>query len=183
MLNLKFPVLAHELKFSHNSKYNAKQFSDKIYKVTSCFVYSYGFSKRHCLEALEVTQGDVGVALEVLLSQYFRLGLKFPFIISNSSMSNGDSTESVTRQLGEILQQREDEKCVLESIYESAFEERIANRLWVLNLELDYLLDFYCDNDGRDKELNNQREPQKNSDSSCDGVLNKKPKPEICRLV
>jgi hypothetical protein len=49
-------------------------------------------------------------------------------------MSNGDSAESVTHQFSEILQQQEDEKCVLESIYEHSFEERIANRLWVLNL-------------------------------------------------
>jgi hypothetical protein len=157
--------------------------NSQILQDDFCFVYSYGFRKRHCLEALEVTQGDVGVALEVLLSQYFKLGLRFPFIISNNSMSNGDSAESTTHLFSEILQQREDEKCVLESIYESAFEERIANRLWILNLQLDYLLDFYCDNDGRDKEPNNQREPQKNSDSSCDRLLNKKPKPEICRLV
>jgi hypothetical protein len=151
--------------------------------MTSHFVYSYGFYKRHCLEALQVTQGDVGVALEVLLSQYFKLGLRFLVIIGNNSMSNGDSAERVTHQFSEILKQREDEKCVLEFIYESAFEERIANRLWVLNLQLDYLLDFFPDNDGRDKGVKNQREPQKNSDSSCDVVLNKKPKPDICRLV
>jgi hypothetical protein len=134
---------------------------------------------------LEVTQGDVGVALEVLLSQYFKLGLTFPFIMSNNSIRNGDTGEGITNLSSEILQQREEEKCALESIYESAFEERIANRLWVLNLRLDYLLDFYSDNDGKEKELNNEREPQKDRDCSCDRALNKKPKhqPVICRLV
>jgi hypothetical protein len=151
--------------------------------MTSSFLYSYGFYKHHCLEALEVTQGDVGVALEVLLSQYFKLGLTFPFIINNNSMSTGNSGESVTHMFSEILQQREEEKCVLESIYGSAFEERIANRLWVLNLQLDYLLDLYCDNDGRETQLNNQREPQKKRGSSRDKVSSMKPKPEICRLV
>jgi hypothetical protein len=73
-------------------------------------------------------------------------------------MSNGDSAESVIHQLSEILQQQEDEKHVLESIYECAFEERIANRLWVPNLQLDYLLDFYCDTDGRGRELNDQKD-------------------------
>jgi hypothetical protein len=106
----------------------------------------------------EVKQGDLGVALEVLLSQYFKLGLSFLIIISNNSTSNGDNVESVTHQFSEILQQREDKKCVLESIYESASEERIANRLWVLNLQLDYLLDFFCDNYGRDK---GEREPKR----------------------
>jgi hypothetical protein len=64
----------------------------------------YGFYNRHCLEAMEVTQGDVGVALEVLLSQYFKLRLIFPFIITDNFMSNGESAESVTRQFSEILQ-------------------------------------------------------------------------------
>jgi ATP-dependent RNA helicase DHX57 len=153
--------------------------------MISCFLYSYGFAKRHCLEALEVTQGDVGVALEVLLSQYFKLGLAFPFIISNNSINNGDSGESVTNVPSEILQRREEEKCVLEAIYESAFEERIANRLWVLNLRLDYLFDFCCGSHENEKELNNQRQPKKDRDSCCDRVFYKKPKPEpeICRLV
>jgi hypothetical protein len=132
-----------------------------------------------------VTQGDVDVALEVLLSQYFKLGLDFPMIKINDSISNGDSGESVIHLPSDILQQREKEKHVLESTYESAFEEQIANHLWVLNLKLDYLLDFCCDSNGRKKELNNQREPEKDRDSSCDRVLNKKskPEPETCRLV
>jgi hypothetical protein len=132
-----------------------------------------------------VTQGDVGVALEVLLSQYFELGLTFPFIMSNNAISNSDSGESVRNVSSEILQQREEEKCVLEAIYESVFEERITNRLWVLNLRLDYLFDFCYDSNENKKELNNKREPKKKKDNCCDRVLDKKPKsePEICRLV
>jgi hypothetical protein len=134
---------------------------------------------------LEVTQGDVGVALEVLLCQYFKLGLTFPFVIRNNSISNGDNCEHVTDLSSEILQQREDEIYSLKSIYESDFEEQIANRLWVLNLRLDYLLDFCCNNNGREKEWNNQGEPKIDRDSSCDRVLNEKPRPQpkICRLV
>jgi hypothetical protein len=145
-----------------------------------CLLYSYGFYKPHCLEALELTKGDVGVALEVLLSQYFKLGLTFPFITNNGN------DESVTDHLySEILQQREEEKCALESIYDSAFEERIVNRLWVLNLHLEYLLDLYSVSNDRDKEWSNQRDPQDSMDSSCDRISNKKPKsqPEFCRLV
>jgi hypothetical protein len=132
-----------------------------------------------------VTQGNVDVALEVLLSQYFKLGLAFPFIKSNDSISNGDSSESVSNLAFYILQQREKEKHVLESTYESAFEEQIANHLWVLNLRLDYLLDFCYDSNEREKELNNQRGPEKDRDCSCDRVLNKKskPEPETYRLV
>ncbi|GFG32216.1 hypothetical protein Cfor_02033 [Coptotermes formosanus] len=141
--------------------------------------------RSHCLEALELTHGDVGVALEVLLSQYFKLGLTFPFIINNNSITNGNNDESATNlQSYEILQQREEEKCALESIYDSAFEERIANRLWVLNLQLEYLLDFYSNNDGRENEQNNKRGLDKDRDSSCDRDLSRtvKSQPQFCRF-
>lgn len=142
-----------------------------------CFLYSYGFYRSHCLEALELTRGDVGVALEVLLSQYFKLGLKFPFIINNNSITNGNNGESATnQQASEMLQLREEEKCVLESIYDSAFEERIANRLWVLNLRLEYLLDFYSNSGGRKNDWNNKRDLEEDSDINCD-----KSQPQLCR--
>lgn len=146
---------------------------------------SYGFYRSHCLEALELTHGDVGVALEVLLSQYFKLGLKFPFIINNNSITNGNNGESATNhRSSEILQHREEEKCVLESIYDSAFEERIANRLWVLNLQLEYLLDFYSNSGGRENDWNNKRDLEEDSDSNCDRDLNMtaKSRPQICRF-
>jgi hypothetical protein len=41
-----------------------------------------------------VTQEDVCVVLEVFLSQYFKLGRIFPFIISNNFMSNGHNADS-----------------------------------------------------------------------------------------
>lgn len=149
-----------------------------------CFHYSYGFYRSHCLEALDLTHGDVGVALEVLLSQYFKLGLKFPFIINNNSITNGNNGESATNhRSSEILQHREEEKCVLESIYDSAFEERIANRLWVLNLQLEYLLDFYSNSDGRENAWNNKRDLEEDRDGNCDRDLNRtaKSQPQFCR--
>jgi RWD domain. len=147
------------------------------------FLYSYGFYRSHCQEALELTHGDVGVALEVLLSQYFKLGLTFPFIINNNSITNGNNSDSATNHWSsEILQQREEEKCVLESIYDSAFEERIANRLWVLNLHLEYLLDFYSNSGGRENEWNNEGDLE-DRDSNCDRDLNMtaKSQPQFCR--
>ncbi|XP_069688827.1 putative ATP-dependent RNA helicase DHX57 [Periplaneta americana] len=143
---------------------------------------SYGFHKSHCLEALELTGGDVGVTLEVLLSQYFKLGLSFPFIATNSSVNNGDI--EIKPPSSDILQQREEEKCALESIYDSAFEERIANRLWILNLQLDYLLDVYEDNEGFDVQRNNKKSGKKERDDSCERISSRKskPQPEFCRF-
>jgi len=149
-----------------------------------CFLYSYGFYRSHCLEALELTHGDVGVALEVLLSQYFKLGLKFPFILNNNSITNGNNFESAKNHpSSEILQHREEEKCVLESIYDSAFEERIANRLWVLNLQLEYLLDFFSNSDGRENDWNNKRDLEEDRDGNCDRDLHRtaKSQPQFCR--
>ena len=128
--------------------------------------FSYGFHKSHCVEALELTDGDVGMSLEVLLSQYFQLGLTFPF-------QSEDSCEDEKKvPLKDVLQQREEEKCALESIYDVAFEERIANRLWVLNLQLDYLLELYSVSE------NQNRLPE-----SREKVSSRKPQPEFCRFV
>lgn len=40
----------------------------------------------------------------------------------------------------EIIEQRNDEKSVLESIYETAFKEKIANSLWIFKVKLEYLI-------------------------------------------
>lgn len=40
----------------------------------------------------------------------------------------------------ELLEQREDEKSSLESIYENAFTEKVKNSVWIVTLKLDYLI-------------------------------------------
>ncbi|KAG8228278.1 hypothetical protein J437_LFUL006246 [Ladona fulva] len=101
---------------------------------------SYGFHKPHCLEALDLMNGDVGKSLELLLSQYFHLGLKFDCInVENEDEDPNKCTESEIDD--EILHcLRNDEKDVLLSIYESAFQERVPNSVWIISLPLEYLL-------------------------------------------
>lgn len=40
----------------------------------------------------------------------------------------------------ELLEQRQDEKSSLESIYDKAFAEKVKNTVWVITLKLDYLI-------------------------------------------
>ena len=43
----------------------------------------------------------------------------------------------------EILIERNEEKSVLGSIFESDFQEKVPNQLWIIDLELDYLLEYH----------------------------------------
>ncbi|CAL1534588.1 unnamed protein product, partial [Lymnaea stagnalis] len=83
-----------------------------------------GFSTEHCQEALLICDGDVGAALEYLLNDLFNITLSVSETTDDSELDQA------------IFAARDEEKMALESIYDVAFEERIPNTLWVLNLEL-----------------------------------------------
>lgn len=88
---------------------------------------SYGFSKGHCIEALDCCKGDVDEALVLLFSRYF------------PSYVNADKS-STTYDENEILELRNDEISALESIYDNAFEVKETNKVWQLKLKVDHLL-------------------------------------------
>lgn len=90
------------------------------------FFYSYGFHKNHCIEALDYTNCNIEDALYLLYSKYF--GVK--------PMKNVEHDFSEK----ELLEQREDEKSSLQSIYEKAFTEKVKNSVWLITLKLDYLI-------------------------------------------
>ena len=113
---------------------------------------SVGFHKSRCSNALERTQGDCGAAMELLMVEGF--GLKLP----GRPGVGGSSSDPEDCSPGEIvptswrehveeddddgledMEQREEEKMALESIYESSFQEKIAGRVWELNLPLEHL--------------------------------------------
>ncbi|GJQ77496.1 hypothetical protein Trydic_g20887 [Trypoxylus dichotomus] len=73
---------------------------------------SYGFHKEHCEEALDCCM-EIEDALELLYSKYFNVKKK---------EKNEDFCEK------ELIEQRIDEKNALESIYETAFTEKIKNQ-------------------------------------------------------
>ncbi|XP_071441564.1 putative ATP-dependent RNA helicase DHX57 [Hetaerina americana] len=124
----------------YSSKRRVVDLEEKVNAFALKKLMSYGFHRSHCLEALDLMDGDVGKSLELLLSQYFQLGLKFDnVLIEEDSQSWNKCGASESDELA-IHFLRDEEKDVLLSIYESAFVERIPNQVWVISLHLDYLL-------------------------------------------
>lgn len=91
---------------------------------------SYSFHSNHCQEALAYTDGDVGKALEILFEKYYKTKEIIPQL--NNGLENFN--------IDDAMDQRSDEKEALESIYFNMFSEKIKNRLWVVKLKLNYLL-------------------------------------------
>ncbi|KAF5277617.1 hypothetical protein FQA39_LY06110 [Lamprigera yunnana] len=112
---------------------------------------SYGFHKNHCIEALEYTNEDIESALCILYMKY--LGLK--------------KTDTENLLDNDFNEQRQDEKSVLESIYESSFEEKIPNSVWTFKMKLDYLVNLF--------------HPQNNSNKIRTHTSNAKKKKDKCR--
>ena len=98
--------------------------SKKInYLEVSCYIFRYGFHRTRSTEALQLCDGDIGVALEYLLSQCFHLRVP-------------TSTDIEDDELSEIQEQRRDEMTALEAIYEDRFFERVVNKVWILKFSI-----------------------------------------------
>lgn len=81
------------------------------------------------MEALEHTNYDIEDALYLLYCKYFN--------VKPMKDVEHDFSEK------ELLEQREDEKSSLESIYEKAFSEKVKNSVWIITLRLDYLVNRF----------------------------------------
>nr|CAD7198290.1 unnamed protein product [Timema douglasi] len=126
-----------------NKQANSAQDQIKLFAVDK--LVGYGFERTHCSEALEATGGDVGSALELLASRYFKMGLKFDLAFPPEHCTVESPPKLSDQEREAILLTREEEKESLAAIYEGAFKEKIANRVWVLELELDYLLELFME--------------------------------------
>jgi len=111
-----------------------------------------GFHRSRCVEALDKTDSDVGGALEIIMSESYDIPLKFQSNKSSSdtedscpgaviSSKDDDDVDVVDNsdELKDLLEQKMDEKMALESIYESAFNEKIPGSVWELSLPLEHL--------------------------------------------
>lgn len=87
---------------------------------------SYGFHKTHCIEALDHCIGEIPESLALLSSKYFP--------------NNQTEKPEVPYALEELIEMRIDEKSSLESIYDSLFEEKEKNTVWLLKFQIDHLL-------------------------------------------
>ncbi|XP_050406702.2 putative ATP-dependent RNA helicase DHX57 [Patella vulgata] len=87
-----------------------------------------GFHKSRCQDALQLYNDDIGAALDFLLCECFDLEY-------NPSQSGEQLTQ-------EILDARSEEMMVLQGIFDDRFEERLSNKIWILNLELPHLAEL-----------------------------------------
>ncbi|XP_043658089.1 putative ATP-dependent RNA helicase DHX57 [Drosophila teissieri] len=100
---------------------------DRLRRYALAKLENYGFQAVHCLEAYEHCSGDTEAALLLLYRRYMRIPEKEELTLEPPSEQ-------------EILDMRADEKEALESIYDKAYEEREANRVWNLKFRIDHLL-------------------------------------------
>ena len=128
----------------------------------------------HCQEALQLTDGDVGAALEYLLNDLFNISL---------DIKDADNVSDLTEEIDpELLEARNDEKMALESIYDTAFEEKIPNKCWAVNLELPELAELINKTlrQGMENDVNHKPKKEK---KLCDFYLKGKCKfKEKCRF-
>ncbi|XP_033170255.1 putative ATP-dependent RNA helicase DHX57 [Drosophila mauritiana] len=100
---------------------------DRLRRYALAKLENYGFQAVHCLEAYEHCSGDTEAALLLLYRRYMRIPDEEKLTLEPPSEQ-------------EILDMRADEKEALESIYDKAYEEREANRVWNLKFRIDHLL-------------------------------------------
>jgi len=112
-----------------------------------------GFHRSRCIEALDKTDGDVGAAIEIMMAESFDLMLRLkdtgsssdpedsicPGEIVSSNSISSDGRHNMDDIDEELIEQRNDEKMALESIYETAFTEKLTGKVWELRLPLEHL--------------------------------------------
>lgn len=112
-----FPEWESADKFSEE----ANQYALK--RLTQC-----GFDKGRCLAALSKCDDDVGAALEYLICSCCE-------IKHNENHIPDDDDEMVEA----AKQQREEECLALKSIYDDTFTESISDKLWTMNISMEFL--------------------------------------------
>ena len=91
-----------------------------------------GFEKKRCIDALRVNNGDLGAALQTLLFSCCKL-----------NQLGKESPHYTDEKFQEAVLQRQEEAMALESIYDEAFTEVIADSVWNIRLSLSFLLDAF----------------------------------------
>ncbi|XP_063385238.1 putative ATP-dependent RNA helicase DHX57 [Cydia fagiglandana] len=114
--------------YSLNNKPDIETSEARLRAFALAKLEKYHFHKAHCAEALETTAESVEKALETLFYKYFKV--------------DRQEKPEIVPTPGELLEMRNDEKAVLESIYESSFRLK-ENNVWNLKLSLDYLTKMY----------------------------------------
>ncbi|XP_023954179.1 putative ATP-dependent RNA helicase DHX57 [Bicyclus anynana] len=114
--------------YSLNIKPDMKSSETRLRQFALSKLEKYCFHKPHCAEALENAAENVDSALEILFYKYF-------------NVTQQEKPENIPSK-SELLEMRNDEKAVLESIYENSFKAKDIN-LWTMKLDLEYLTKIY----------------------------------------
>nr|XP_020017570.1 putative ATP-dependent RNA helicase DHX57 isoform X3 [Castor canadensis] len=107
----------------------------------------YGFHIERCQAALRICDGDLGAALEHLLTQCFSETF-------GERMRLSEAAGHIN--LDECVEQRQEEALALKSICGEKFIERIHNRVWTIGLELEYLTSKFCKSKQKESATNVQ---------------------------
>ncbi|XP_065345049.1 putative ATP-dependent RNA helicase DHX57 [Cloeon dipterum] len=110
--------------YSNREKNHTLQGPNQISAFALKKLESFGFHSTHCVEALNIFNGDVSQALQLLCSAYF---------------SSPEPQEPLEKLSDSVIDARQEEKEALEAIYDSEFAERIPYKVWCLKLNLPYL--------------------------------------------
>lgn len=110
------------LDWESTEKFSEETNQFALKRLTQC-----GFHKSRCLAALSRCDDDVGAALESLVSS-----------CCNIKFTNKDDTDNA--ETIELAKQQRDEECLaLKSIYDDKFSESISDKLWTMNISMDFL--------------------------------------------
>ncbi|XP_036402780.1 putative ATP-dependent RNA helicase DHX57 [Megalops cyprinoides] len=110
----------------------------------------YGFDRERSRQALESGKGEVGATLELLLKQVF--AEKY-----GQAAVAPEGLQGIP--MDECLAQRQEEALALTAIYGERFAERIANSVWTVSLDLQFLTDAL--NSGPDRSTQKQSQVQR----------------------
>lgn len=115
---------------------------DRLQRYAILKLQSYGFPESHCIEALEHCEWNSDEALILLYDKY----------MGSSKHNESKELSETDRQV--LIDSLNDEKMVLESIYESAFQEKEKNHIWSLKFEINHLLIFSPSEEKKIKKAN-----------------------------
>lgn len=132
-------------------------YKTKIFDCLCVVNYRYNFHKVHCAEALEVAAENIEKALEILFLKYFKIDFQ-------------DKPAHAPNK-NELIEMVNDERAVLDSIYDTSFKTK-DNNIWIVKLNLDYLTKMY-----ESKEVD---VPQKKNSNYTSSVKTKQK--EVCKL-
>ncbi|KAG5861458.1 hypothetical protein JTB14_028373 [Gonioctena quinquepunctata] len=108
-----------------NSKDEPTEEIDRLRQFALMRLESYGFHKNHCLEAFNYCKGDVEDSIYLLYHKYF-----------NWDGSLKEIDHGLTEK--ELLEQRNDEKSSLDSIYENSFKAKTDKVVVNMDTNVDF---------------------------------------------